>query len=74
MGKAHGDYFDTFRYPWEVTVRNRYSKRLVAVEYYDNEKEAKEAKANWRNSGRPDKPDNIVHVRNCHPETHGFRF
>jgi hypothetical protein len=72
--KAHGDNPDTFRYPREVLVRNRYSKRLVTVEYYDNEAEAKEAKRLWRNSGSPTKPDNIVHVRNIHPETHGFRF
>jgi hypothetical protein len=72
--RAHGDNPDTFRYPWEVSVRNRYSKRLVTVEYYDNEAEAKEAKRSWRSSGSSTKPDNIVHVRNIHPETHGFKF
>lgn len=66
MGKAYGSNPDTFRYPWEVSVKNRYSKRLVAVEYWETEKEAKASAKEWR--GPSDvKSDYIVKVRNAHP-------
>ncbi len=66
MGRAYGNNPDTFQYPWEVSVKNRYSKRLVAVEYHDTEKSAREAMALWRNSGSSSKPDNIIKLRKLH--------
>ena len=32
---------DTCAYPWQVTLKNRYSRTLVRVDYFDDEKAAR---------------------------------
>lgn len=61
MGRADRNSPDTWRFPWELTLKNRYSKRLVSVQYYDNEKEARSEAKSQKGT------DYIVKVRNVHP-------
>ena len=52
---------DTFRWPFQVTLKNRYSKRLVAVNYFDDETAAKAYAKDMRGG------DYTVKVTNLHP-------